>query len=226
MAGDPHCTGELCPAIYICRRTDGTILSLHTIPTRNDGCDTSSGQGYGMTVYSAGQCWEGASPGMGMGAQSAAAVITTADPCRGRVIPRIVLGVSVGTNGLGGYLSSDVTAGTTKSSPGSTGHFDYVLGWKRTALSNVIRDCLNTTTFTLGEASCAAVTSGTRRTIYQVRPRGEPGFHPICVTGPGCNRRRPRLAIGAAIHDVAVIGDLIEKLSLRGAQSARRHVVA
>jgi len=70
IAGDPHCTGQLCPAIYICRQWDGKILSLHTIPTRNDGCDTANGQGYGMTVYSPGQCWDDKSLGMGMGGSS------------------------------------------------------------------------------------------------------------------------------------------------------------
>ena len=217
MAGDPHCTGQLCPAIYICRKWDGKILSLHTIPTRADGCDTSGGQGYGMTVYSPGQCWDGKSRGMGMGASTPMASITSAYPCHGWVIPRIVLGVSVGSDGLGGYLSSDIRAGTTRSSPGSTGHFDYVLGWKLRALGAVIKDCLNTTTFKLGEASCAEVTSPSRSasTIYQLPPPSQPWVHPKCVTGPSCKRRPVRHPVADVLEPHPLVRDLIADMSLQ-----------
>jgi hypothetical protein len=188
VAGNPHCTGDLCPAIYICRQWNGTILSKRTIPSRSDGCDTSGGQGYGMLLYSPGQCWDGKSLGPGMGASAPAANITGAKPCRGSVIPRILLGLGVGTDGLGGYLSSDIMAGTTKTSPGSTGHFDYVFGWKRPALTAIIRQCLNTTQFKPGQASCAEVASNKGSTVYEV---GSGSTYRLtrCVTGPSCSTR-------------------------------------
>lgn len=190
VAGDPHCTGDLCPAIYICRQSNGTILSKHTIPTRDDGCDTSHGQGYGMLLYSPGQCWDGKSLGPGMGTSAPVANITAAKPCHGRVIPRILLGLGVGPDGLGGYLSSDIMAGTTKSSPGSTGHFDYVFGWRRSVLTAIIRHCLNTTRFKPGQASCAEVASSQGSTVYQISS----GYRLAnCVTGPGCPARRRQL---------------------------------
>lgn len=183
MAGDPHCTGQLCPAIYICQQWNGQILSKHTIPTRSDGCDTAGGQGYDMLVYSPGQCWDRKSLGMGMGASSPAADITGGKPCRGLVIPRIVMSLNVGADGLGGYLASDIRAGTTKSSPGSTGHFDYVLGWKRSVLTAIIKHCLNTTRFKPGQASCDELTNTAGTSIYQISS----GYKlSNCVAGPSC----------------------------------------
>jgi hypothetical protein len=183
MAGDPHCTGQLCPAIYICQQWNRQILSQHTIPTRSDGCDTAGGEGYDMLVYSPGQCWGGKSLGMGMGASTPAAAITGAKPCRGLVIPRIAMSLSVGADGLGGYLSSDIRAGTTKSSPGSTGHFDYVLGWKRGVLTAIIEHCLNTTRFKPGQASCDELTNTAGTSIYQI---GSGYTLSSCVVGPSC----------------------------------------
>jgi len=140
------------------------------------------------------------------------------------VIPRIVLGVSVGADGLGGYLSSDVRAGTTRSSPGSTGHFDYVLGWRRAALGAVIRDCLDTTTFVLGEASCAEVTTHGRSTMYQLRPPGQPWVVPRCVTGPACKARRPRVALTAKVFDpTRLVEDLAEAVGLQGTYPTVAH---
>ena len=187
IAGDPHCKGDYCPAIYICRQWDGKMLFKHTIPSRSDGCDTGGGQGYGMAVYSPGQCWDGKSLGVGMGASTTRpANITAAKPCHGRVIPEILLGLSVGADGLGGYLSSDVPAGTTKTSPGSTGHFDYVFGWKHGALTAIIRHCLNTTRFKPGEASCEQLGPAGGGTIYQVDPATGRSLSSECVTGPRC----------------------------------------
>lgn len=198
MAGDPHCTGQLCPAIYLCQQWNRQILSKHTIPTRSDGCDTAGRQGYDMLVYSPGQCWDGKSLGMGMGASSAAAAITGAKPCRGLVIPRIVMSLSVGANGLGGYLSSDIRAGTTRSSPGSTGHFDYVLGWKRTVLAAIIRRCLNTTRFKPGQASCDELTETAGTSIYQISSGYKLGN---CVAGPSCGLSKSAARGIAAAED-------------------------
>jgi hypothetical protein len=190
VAGDPHCTGHLCSVIYMCRQSNGRILSQHTIPSRVDGCDTSHGHGYGMVLYSAGQCWDGKSLGPGMGSSGPAANITAARPCHGRVIPRILLGLDVGADGLGGYLSSDMHAGTTKTSPGSTAHFDYVFGWNRSALTAIIRHCLNTARFSPGQASCAEVTSREGSTVYEVASGFRLGQ---CVTGPSCRTERRAL---------------------------------
>ena len=202
MAGDPHCTGQLCPAIYLCQQWNRQILSKHTIPTRSDGCDTAGGQGYDMLVYSPGQCWDGKSLGMGMGASSPAAAITGAKPCHGRVIPRIAMSLNVGADGLGGYLSSDIRAGTTKSSPGSTGHFDYVFGWKRSVLTAIIKHCLNTTRFKPGQASCDELTNSAGTSIYQV---GSGDKLTKCVAGPSC-RRSKSSAAGTANTEVASRG--------------------
>ena len=202
MAGDPHCTGQLCPVIYLCQQWNRQILSKHTIPTPSDGCDTAGGQGYDMLVYSPGQCWDGKSLGMGMGASSPAAAITGAKPCRGVVIPRIAMSLNVGADGLGGYLSSDIRAGTTKSSPGSTGHFDYVLGWKRSVLTAIIKHCLNTTRFKPGQASCDELTNSSGTSIYQV---GSGYKLTNCVAGPSC-RLSKSSAAGTANTEVASRG--------------------
>ena len=105
VGGDPHCSGQFCAAIYGCVRRDGTVLARHTIPTRTDGCDTRNGSGYEMAIFSPGQCWDGRSLGPGMGNSTEPAHIFWARRCPGPVIPEIMLSVSVGANGLGGYLS-------------------------------------------------------------------------------------------------------------------------
>ena len=191
LAGDPHCTGQFCPAIYLCLNRHGTVLAKHTIPTRADGCDTSDGHGYEMAIFSAGQCWDGRSLGEGMGGSSPPAHITSARHCRGAVIPQILLAVSVGADGLGGYLSSDVVAGTTKSSPGSTGHFDFVFGWENGAadgrpLSAIVRGCLDAMGFTVGEVSCVQLPGPGGASIYMEDPRTEEPVRNECVTGPLC----------------------------------------
>ena len=89
LAGDPHCTGQLCPAIYECVRRGGGLFVSHTIPTRADRCDTQDGRGYQMSVFSAGECWNGRSLGAGMGRSNPPALITSARRCRGVVIPEI-----------------------------------------------------------------------------------------------------------------------------------------
>lgn len=189
VTGNPHCTGDLCPPMFICKEWNGSILSKHTIPSRSDGCDTSDGQGYGMAIYSPGQCWDGKSLGPGMGTSDPVANITTARPCHGRVIPGILLGLGVGADGLGGYLASDIMAGTTRTSPGSTGHFDYVFGWKRPALTAIIRYCLNRPRFKPGQATCSEVASSKGSTVYEVASGSTYRFT-RCVTGPACRRRR------------------------------------
>lgn len=188
VAGNADCTGLFCPAIYICHKVNGTIFAKHTIPTRRDGCDTRNGLGYDMIVYS-GQCWEGTSLGQGMGDSTPASNITSADPCPGQVIPGIQLALGVAANGLGGHLSSDIRAGTTKSSPGSTGHFDYVLGWTQNSLTAIIDHCLNAAAFTPAQVSCYAVQDGDgASTVYQVDPRtGYPNYAKY-VAGQRCER--------------------------------------
>jgi hypothetical protein len=202
MAGDPHCTGQYCPAIYICRTTRGPLRSAHTIPTRSDGCDTRGGGGYEMVVYSMGQCWDGVSLGQGMGASTPAANITMSRPCRGQAIPGIILAVTVGADGIGGYLSSDIRAGTTKTSPGSTGHFDYVFGWKHTARSNplmaVINQCLDVTGYTTSQVSCTEVDgAGGASTVYRLSARTGDPLYDRCVTGPLCTDAHMRVTIRA-----------------------------
>jgi hypothetical protein len=222
VGGNPDCTGYLCPPIYICRQWNGRILSQHTIPSRSAGCDTSDGQGYGMALYSAGQCWDGKSLGMGMGTSAPAANIPAAKPCHGRVIPRILLGLGVGADGLGGYLSSDIPAGTSKTSPGSTGHFDYVFGWKRRALTAIIRNCLNTTRFKPGQASCAELTSTGGSTVFQI---GRGDHLTNCVTGPGCRTRRRRPHGPPQQADVAREDDVFVRADQAHATSNRRSAV-
>jgi hypothetical protein len=178
VAGDPMCKGNDCPAIYGCPKRHGGLLAQHMIPTARDGCDTRGGQGYVMTIYSAGQCWNRASLGEGMGGSGQPATITKGAPCHGQVIPTIQLVVNVGANGIGGHLSSDVPAGTAKSSPGSTGHFDYVFGWKNDAqgdpLGAVIKRCLDATAFPIGEVSCKDIRNpGGSSTIYETNASTE-----------------------------------------------------
>jgi hypothetical protein len=196
LAGDPHCTGVLCPAGYECARRDGTRFHRHTIPRRVDGCDTRGGQGYQMTVYSPGQCWDGRSFGAGMGGSRSPARITSARRCRGVVIPQIELNLEVGADGVGGYLSSDTAAGTTKSSPGSTGHFDFVFGWENQPalgrpLSAIVRRCLDVTGFTAGEVACVQMPGRGGATIYIADPSNGHPVHRGCVTGPMCTRPLP-----------------------------------
>ena len=196
LAGNPHCAGQFCPAIYTCRTVQGLIRVAHTIPTRRDGCDTSHDAGYEMLVYSPGQCWDGRSLGAGMGASTPPANITTAHPCRGEAIPGLILALSVGANGLGGYLSSDIPAGTTRTSPGSTGHFDYVFGWEHGRRSNplmaVIKQCLDVTGYTAAQASCVEVQrGGGGATIYRLSARTGGPEYSKCVTGPACTAAHP-----------------------------------
>jgi hypothetical protein len=151
-----------------------------------------------MFVYSSGQCWDGRSLGMGMGASSPPANITTARPCRGQVIPGLILALTVGPNGLGGYLSSDIMAGTSRSSPGSTGHFDYVFGWKNGPHSNplmaVIKQCLDVNGYTTAQASCVETQPGTGgETIYRLSARTGGAELSKCVTGPACAAGYPQL---------------------------------
>jgi hypothetical protein len=73
-----------------------------------------------MTVYSPGQCWDDKSLGMGMGGSSPAN-ITGEHPCHGWVIPRIVLGLSVGADGSAGIcraMSVPVRPGALPARPG------------------------------------------------------------------------------------------------------------
>lgn len=198
IAGKPHCAGQFCPAIYECRTVRGTLFTAHTIPSRQDGCDTSHHEGYEMLVYSSGQCWDGRSLGMGMGSSSPPANVTTARPCRGQVIPGLILALTVGPNGLGGYLSSDIMAGTSRSSPGSTGHFDYVFGWKHSPHSNplmaVIKQCLDVTSYTTAQESCVETEpGGGGETIYRLSPRTGGAELSKCVTGPACATGYPRV---------------------------------
>jgi hypothetical protein len=191
VAGAPHCAGEVCPAIYECFTSGGKLLVKHTIPTRADGCDTRGGHGYQMSIFSPGQCWDGASLGMGMGTAGPPAHITSARRCRRVVIPQVMLNVVVGASGLGGYLSSDLVAGTAKSSPGSTGHFDFVFGWKNGAadgrpLSAIVSRCLDVVGFAAGRESCVQVPGIGGATIYAADPRSPVGSYPRCVTGPRC----------------------------------------
>jgi hypothetical protein len=193
LAGDPHCAGRLCPAIYECVTQRGKLLTKHTIPTRADRCDTRDGRGYQMSVFSAGQCWDGRSLGVGMGGSGPPAHITSTRRCHGVVIPEVMLDVSVGADGLGGYLSSDIVAGTTRSSPGSTGHFDFVFGWQNGAaegrpLSAIVRKCLDVSGFTRAQVSCVQVFGRGGATVFETRPSGERGAHARCVAGPLCTR--------------------------------------
>ena len=187
LAGNPHCTSGLCPAIYECVKQDGQLFVSHTIPTRADGC----GGGYQMSIFSPGQCWNGRSLGEGMGGSSPAAHIVGARRCRGVVIPEIMLDVSVGPDGLGGYLSSDVMMNTTKSSPGSTGHFDFVFGWgeRRCAGEAAERDrpqVPGRDGFHGGDVSCVQIPGPQGATIYGTRPATGLAAAGACVTGPGC----------------------------------------
>jgi hypothetical protein len=196
LAGDPHCTGRLCPAIYECVKRNGGLFVSHTIPTRADGCDTRRGAGYQMSVFSAGQCWDGRSLGEGMGERTPPANISSARHCRRVVIPQVMLDVSVAADGVGGYLSSDVVAGTMKSSPGSTGHFDFVFGWENGAghggpLGAIVRKCLDVTGFTPGEVSCVQVPGRSGATIYAARPHIGEIAAGGCVTGPRCSEPAP-----------------------------------
>jgi Domain of unknown function (DUF1996) len=191
LAGSPQCTGDGCPAIYVCRTLKGSLRAAHTIPPRHDGCDTSRDAGYDMFVYSPGQCWTGTSLGLGMGTSNPPATTTTARPCRGHAIPGLILALSVGANGLGGYLSSDVMAGTTTTSPGSTGHFDYVFGWEHphgtNPLMRVISRCLDVTGYSTAQASCTEVQKGAGgETIYPLSRTDAPEYS-MCVVGPACS---------------------------------------
>lgn len=187
IAGNPKCRGDYCPAIYICHTLSGSVLSLHTIPTLDSGCDTRQGAGYEMVIYSPGQCWRGGVLGEGMGAFTGPADITTDRHCHGQIVPFIELAVDVESDGIGGYLSSDLIAGTSRTSPGSTGHFDFVFGWRRRAMRSVIQWCLDRVALPPSAATCEEVQNRARvSSIYTLPSPDRLLHHPICVTGPAC----------------------------------------
>ena len=163
IGGSSSCNTRFCAGIFSCPGYTG-----HTIPPAG----FCNGGGYEETVFGPGQCWTGLDYGLGLGGTDSAAAFTGDNPCAGYVLPRIEFVVDVGSDGVGGYLSSDIPAGTTVSAPGSTAHFDYVYGWLLNtdgipALGQLIGRCLNVTGFTEGQASCSENGKGS---IFTVLP--------------------------------------------------------
>ncbi len=178
VAGDP--SGVNPSGYFVCKSTG---VSTRTIPTATQ-CPPSGNQGYELLISGPPQCWIPSSGlGIGMGGSGTAPTFTADNQATcvaegGQPVPTTLLAFDVGSDGLGGSLSSDAQDVNSSPKPGYTAHFDFVFGFTQNsagqdALDLIDHNCFDVTGWTTNQVSCiegGANANHQGEAVYQAVP--------------------------------------------------------